>query len=330
MTGSVVHSLVVPVYQNEENIPDLLAAVEDLAMHVTDLEAIFVVDGSPDQSFALLEAALPTMDFESQLLSHSRNFGAFTAVRTGMAAARGAYIATMAADLQEPPKLILDFFEVLGTGESDIVFGTRTSRDDPKLSRALSKLYWWTYRRFVLPEVPRGGADVFACTRQVRDAVLSMSDSNTSLVSQMFWVGFRRSYVPYERQKRDKGTSSWSIRRRFRYMADSLFSFSDLPILVLAWIGILGLAFSAFLGVLTLVGRLMGLIEVPGFATILITVLFLFSVLIASQGIIGMYLWRTFENGTGKPIGIVMSRETWAAGDTSESDQPPKTTEERQ
>ena len=74
----------------------------------------------------------------------------------------------------------------------------------------------------------------------------------------------------------------------------------------------------------------MGLIEVPGFATILITVLFLFSVLIASQGIIGMYLWRTFENGTGKPIGIVMSRETWAAGDTSESDQPPKTTEERQ
>lgn len=311
MTDQVRHSLVIPVYRNEDNIGDLIDAVRDLSTRIDDFEAIFVVDGSPDRSFNRLRDGLPGSGFSAQLLEHSRNFGAFAAIRTGMAAASGDFIAVMAADLQEPPELITAFFRELESGDVDIAFGTRIGRSDPGLSRLLSALYWWTYRRFIVSDVPKGGVDVFACTRRVADAVLSLGETNTSLISQMFWVGFRREFIPYERRERSKGDSAWSLRRRLRYMADSIFAFSDLPVLLLVWVGIAGLAFSFVLGVMTLAARLLGYIEEPGFATLIVTILFLFSVLISSQGVVGMYLWRTFENGRRKPLSIVMFADEW-------------------
>lgn len=313
MTARIRRSLVIPVYRNEENITSLLQAVQSLSSKIDGLEIIFVVDGSPDASQTLLLDALPGAGLDTQLLQHSRNFGSFAAVRTGMAAAKGDWIAVMAADLQEPPTLIEDFFEMLDGGTTDIVLGTRTFRSDPVVSRLLSRMFWWTYRRFVVSDIPSGGVDVFACSRRVADAILALGESNTSLISQLFWVGFRRSYLPYERQPRKKGSSAWSMRRRLRYMADSLFSFSDLPILILLWVGLLGLAFSGLLGLITLIGRMVGAIEEPGFATIVIAVLFLFSLLIASQGIVGMYLWRSFENSKGRPTAIVMGHVEWVS-----------------
>lgn len=311
MTDRPINSLVIPVYQNEDGIPRLLDAVQLMSQHLAGFEAVFVVDGSPDSSFKILAEQLPTRPFRSQLVAHSRNFGAFAAIRTGMAAAKGDYVAAMAADLQEPPELIERFFEELGSGDVDVVFGTRSGRSDPALTRLLSRSYWWAYRHLVVRDIPKGGVDVFACNRRVIDAVLQMDETNTSLMSQLFWVGFRRGFVPYERQERAEGRSAWSLRRRFRYMADSFFAFSDLPILVLVWVGGAGLLFSVALGAVTLVGRALGYIEEPGFSTLIIAMLFLFSVLIMSQGVIGMYLWRTFENGRGKPISIVMSHAAW-------------------
>jgi len=313
MSSMIERSLIVPVYKNEENITDLVKAVQGLAERIDALETIFVVDGSPDDSHTRLAELLPTTGLDVQLLEHSRNFGSFAAIRTGMAAARGETIAVMAADLQEPPSLIEEFFEILTDDRADIVFGTRSDRGDPLVSRVLSSAFWSTYRRFVVPDIPRGGVDVFACNSNVAREILAMPESNSSLVSQLFWVGFRRSYVPYERRQREKGASAWSLRRRLRYMADSIFSFSDLPILALVWVGLIGLVFSGLLGIITLAARLAGAIDEPGFATILIAVLFLFSVLIASQGIVGMYLWRAFENGKGRPSAIVMHSDQFSS-----------------
>src|ERR1700758_2619147 len=118
---TVRHSLVIPVYGNEENISDLLAALVDLARKIDDLEVVFVVDGSPDQSMALLSQRLPTMPFAWQLIEVSRNFGSFAAIRQGLAIARGELMAVMAADLQEPPDLIHDFFERLQENQYDLV-----------------------------------------------------------------------------------------------------------------------------------------------------------------------------------------------------------------
>jgi glycosyltransferase involved in cell wall biosynthesis len=124
-------SLVIPVYLNEENINDLLEAVFSLKEKLNGtLEIVFVVDGSPDRSYALLAEALPSYPIAAQLLALSRNFGSFAAIRVGLEAARGKYVAVMAADLQEPPDLVESFFNILQRDEADVVFGARKSRED--------------------------------------------------------------------------------------------------------------------------------------------------------------------------------------------------------
>lgn len=317
---SISRSLVVPVYDNEGTIPALLEALASLSLHVDDLEVVFVVDGSPDGSGELLAAQAPMQPHATQVIYHSRNFGAFAAIRTGLAHARGGHVAVMAADLQEPPELMLQFFEELATDEIDVIFGVRAARHDPWPTRTVSGLYWNLYRRFVVPDVPPGGVDVFACNERVRHSVLELGESNSSLVAQLFWVGFRRSFVTYTRREREHGSSGWSLRRRFRYMADSIFSFSDLPILVVVWSGIIGVTFSVLVGAATLGARLAGVIQVPGFTTIVLVVTFLFSLLLTTQGIIGMYLWRAFENTKRKPGAIVMRQRVWD-GSPVQSDQ---------
>lgn len=299
-------SLVVPVYMNEANIPDLLEAVASLAKKLAGtLEVVFVVDGSPDRSYGLLADALPSYLIPAQLLALSRNFGAFAAIRVGIEVARGNSIGVTAADLQEPPELLESFFNLLGRGEADIVFGVRAGRDDGFFSQLCSNLFWSLYRRFVIADVPKGGIDVFACNAQVKQAVLQISEPNSSLIAQLIWVGFRRTFVPYTRRKRLKGKSAWKFGRRFRYMLDSLFSFSDLPVMLLLWLGAAGLAISTLLGLVTLVAKLAGDIKVPGYTAIILVQLFFFSLLLLSQGIIGSYLWRAFENTKRRPLTLV-------------------------
>jgi glycosyltransferase involved in cell wall biosynthesis len=307
-------SLVIPVYLNEENISDLLEAVASLSNELDGtFEVVFVVDGSPDRSYLMLAEALPSYPVASQLLALSRNFGSFAAIRSGIEVARGRYLAVMAADLQEPPELLKSFFDVLRRDEADVVFGMRTGREDSFLYRWPSEIFWSLYRRFVIPDIPKGGIDIFACNRQVKDAVLQISEPNSSLIAQLLWVGFRRKYVPYTRRRREKGKSAWKFGRKVRYMLDSLFSFSDLPVLLLLWLGGGGVAISLVLGLITLFARLAGTIKVPGYTPLVLVQLFFFSLLLLSQGIIGSYLWRAFENTKKRPITLVRLRTCFDA-----------------
>lgn len=300
---SPASSLVVPVYGNSEEIPALIEAVTEIEAAMTGgFEAIFVVDGSPDDSRDRLHAALAERSLSARLVEHSRNFGSFAAIRTGMALARGERIAVMAADGQEPPSLVIEFLRRLEGGETDIVVGERASRDDR--GDAFSKLYWRLYRRFVLQEVPAAGADVFACTAAVRDVICSLEPTHTSLVAQLFWVGFRRQSVPYDRLP-SATPSGWTLRRKLRYLSDSVFAFTDLPVRILWLTGLLGLVIGALIGTIALVGRLLGEIDVPGYtATILLIVLF-GSLNLIGLGIIGSYVWRAYDTVKGRPGAIV-------------------------
>jgi glycosyltransferase involved in cell wall biosynthesis len=299
-------SLVIPVYRNEENVPALLAALVDMDEALGHrLEVVFVIDGSPDRSGELLAEALPHLAFSSRIAFHSRNFGAFTAIRSGLELATGSYFAVMAADLQEPPELILEFFEVLESDRADVAFGQRTERNDSFFRDLFSKAFWAVYRRLVVRDVPQGGVDIFACNRQARDVLLSIHEPNSSLVAQLFWIGFRRVFVPYRRRVRLAGRSAWGFSRRVRYMMDSIFSFSDLPILAVLWIGFLGCALSVLFGAYVAIARIIGAIEEPGYATLVLLITFFGSVTLAVQGIIGCYLWRTFENTKQRPLRII-------------------------
>jgi hypothetical protein len=208
----------------------------------------------------------------------------------------------MAADLQEPPELVIEFLGRLATGEVDVVAGERASRDDP--GDSASQLYWRLYRRFVMQEMPPQGVDVFACTAQVRDVLCSLEEVNTSLVAQLFWVGFRRELVPYHRQARE-GESGWTLRRKLRYLSDSVFAFTDLPVRILWTVGLLALSFGAVFSVVVAVVRLSGTVPVPGYAATILVVIFFAGVNCLGLGIIGSYVWRAYETVKGRPGAIV-------------------------
>jgi polyisoprenyl-phosphate glycosyltransferase len=307
-------TVVIPVYKNSGNIPPLLAAMKELHARLQGaLEVVFVVDGSPDDSHAQLAAALPASGLRAQLLLLSRNFGSFSAIRAGLAAGTGQRFAVMAADLQEPPELVLEFDRLLATGDVDVTIGTRVARNDPLSSRLFSTLFWGFYRRFIQKEIPPGGVDVFGCSTAVRDRIVELQECNSSLVGLLFWVGFRRATVPYERRKREIGVSAWTMAKKLRYLTDSVFSFSDLPIRLLVRIGFLGLACSAALAIAVLFERLTGLITVPGYSATVLTVVFFGALNCLGLGIIGNYVWRAFENTKSRPNYIVATHQRFPA-----------------
>jgi polyisoprenyl-phosphate glycosyltransferase len=298
-----LNSLVVPVYRNASSIAALVETVEHIAGEVEGgLETIFVIDGSPDDSRERLLKALGSSRLSTRIVEHSRNFGSFAAIRTGMGLARGGRIAVMAADLQEPPELVIEFLRRLASGDVDVLAGERASRDDR--GDAASKLYWRLYRRFVLGDIPPAGVDVFACTAAVRDVVCSLENVHTSLVAQLFWVGFRRELVPYERLP-SPGESGWTLRRKLRYLSDSVFAFTDLPVRILWVVGVLGLTLGVFVGALVAIARVAGAITVPGYAATILVLLFFASLNLLGLGIIGSYVWRAYETVKGRPGAIV-------------------------
>lgn len=307
------NSLVVPVYGNSDTIAPLVEAAERIGAQVEGgLEAIFVVDGSPDDSHERLRRALAQGGLQARVVEHSRNFGSFAAIRTGMSLARGEYIAVMAADLQEPPELVIEFLNRLHGGGVDVVAGERASRNDR--GDAFSKLYWLLYRRFVMSEIPAGGTDVFACTASVRDVVCSLEVVHTSLITQLFWVGFRRQLVPYDRRE-SPSESGWTFRRKLRYLSDSVFAFTDLPVRMLWLVGLLGLAVGVILGASVLVARLAGAVSVPGYTPTIMVIVLFGSLNMIGLGIIGSYVWRAYDTVKGRPGGIVRDVLEFPVGD---------------
>jgi glycosyltransferase involved in cell wall biosynthesis len=302
------YSVIVPVYKNQDSIPDLLNVLSSLNQSLNcEMEVVFVVDGSPDQCHSLLLSALDSIEYPAQLIAHSRNFGSFPAVRTGLIEANGEYFAIMAADLQEPPELIQEFFGTLAANECDIVVGTRNCREDPFFSRISSRLFWGLYRRLVVSEMPAGGIDIFGCNKTFRDNLVKLEESRSSLISLIFWLGFRRSSIGYNRGSRNSGKSAWTLNKKMEYMMDSVFAFTDYPIRWMLKTGVFFSLIFLFLAVFIAAARLAGAIEVPGYTPTILAILFIGGMNFLGLGFVGTYAWRAYENSKGRPLAVVAS-----------------------
>ena len=308
-------SLVIPVYRNEANLPRLLPELERLrGMVPGEFEVIFVVDGSPDRCLEILRERLPLAGFRSQLLALSRNFGSFAAIAAGMARARGECLAVMAADLQEPIELAQQFYEIMGAGKADLVFGVRGKRSDPWMSHFSANLFWSLYRKFVIPEMPPGGVDVFGCTGEVRDHLLQLQGIDTNLIALLFWVGYRREYVVYERQARLEGKSAWTLRKKLRYSLNSVFNFTDLPIQVLLYAGGLSMLLALLTSAIVIFAKLRGDIPVPGYAPTVLAIMFFGALTSLGFGIVGQYLWLGLQISRRRPNYLVRAVEEHGEG----------------
>ena len=306
--SAIRYSVIVPVYRNRDSIPDLIDRLISLRHSRSGcLEAVFVVDGSPDDSFEVLRTALLEAPLPAQLISLSRNFGSLSAIRAGLALARGAYIGVMAADLQEPPEVLEAFFDALEAGECDIALGQRVGRQDPAVSSLASRAYWGFYRRLINGDIPAGGIDVFGCTSEVARLVSAFTETHTSLIGLLYWIGYRRRYFPYVRQARQHGKSAWTFGRKLRYFFDSIYAFTELPILVLQAIGFFGIIGSCLLGLVVFVGWAMGHIQQPGYTPLMIVILVSTSAILLGLGVVGSYVARAYENSKNRPVSVIAS-----------------------
>jgi glycosyltransferase involved in cell wall biosynthesis len=286
-------SLVIPVYKNAESLPALIASIRDIASQCVDgLEAIFVVDGSPDESADLLRRELPSSGLPATLVELSRNFGSFAAIAAGLQQGQGDRFAVIAADLQEPPELVITFDRLLADGTADVVLGHRERRADPWLSR-------------LTPDMPRGGVDMFGCTKQVRDRLVDLREANSSLVALLLWVGFRRASVPYERRARQHGRSAWTFGRKLRYAIDSIFNFTDIPIKLLLILGAVATALAVTASVVVSMAWAIGLVPVLGYTPLMLAITSFGGLTALGLGIVGQYLWLTLQNTRDRPAFIV-------------------------
>jgi glycosyltransferase involved in cell wall biosynthesis len=302
------YSIVIPVYKNESSIEALFDALEKVQKQLsTKVEIVFVDDASPDSSALRILKRSQGSKLEVKLIHHSRNFGSFSAIRTGLHHASADFIGVVSADLQEPPSLLLSFFEKLENTSCEIVFGTRVNRNDPVLSRIFSTSYWLLYRKFINKDIPKYGVDVFACKKNVANVINQLNETNTSLVGILFWIGFNRDFHEYERLERQHGKSAWTFKKKFKYMSNSIFAFSDLPIRIIRTLGMFGSMASLALGLFLLVASFTGSITVPGYAPTMLAILFGNSAILIALGILGSYLWRTYENTQARPYAISYS-----------------------
>lgn len=305
-------SVVIPVYGNRDSLIELIRELEEVSVQLPEgLEAVFVVDGSPDDSFAILKKALPQSKLEAQLHLLSRNFGSFSAIRAGFEKARGEFVAVMAADLQEPTTLLLDFDRLLRSGEGEVVLGVRSERNDPWSSKIASKFFWKLYKKFVQEDMPQNGVDIFACNRAFLKELIALRESNSSLVGLTIWLGFKRVELPYIRKVRPYGKSAWTLKKKFRYLNDSIYNFSDLPFRLLLSGGTVGLVISICLSIIVLSMRLMGWIQVPGYSILALLIMGFGAINCMAFGVLGGYLWRTFENSKGRPNFVVAASYEW-------------------
>ncbi|MBV9084803.1 MAG: glycosyltransferase, partial [Acidobacteriaceae bacterium] len=235
----------------------------------------------------------------------SRNFGSFAAITAGLEAASGEFFAVMAADLQEPPELVDQFFRILADDRADIVFGTREGRSDSFLSDLLSTAFWSIYRVFVLKDMPEGGVDVFGCNRLVRDRLLQFKESTSNLIALLLWMGFRRAFVPYRRRRRIEGRSAWTIHKKLRYCINSIFNFTDLPIQLLLYSGSVSLVMALVGTVVLVIAKLTGHISVPGYTPIVLAIFFFGALTSLGLGIIGQYIWLNLQHTRARPNYIV-------------------------
>lgn len=298
-------SIVIPVYYNEENLRPLYADIKKKILDVIDYdyEIIFVNDGSKDKSYEVM-LELAKQDLKIKTVSLSRNFGSHAAILCGLSKSTGDCAVVKAADLQEPAELVLEMVESWKKG-NNVVLAVREDRKESMGQKLFANMYYWLVRKTALPQMPKGGFDVYLLDRKVIKVLESLDEKNSALTGQILWSGFKTDIIYYTRLAREIGKSRWTLKKKVRLVMDTLFSFSTLPISVVLTVGTCSFVGAVIWAIIVLICKLAGNIAVSGWTTLFIFNLASFGVIMLTLGILGEYLWRTFDASRNRPPYII-------------------------
>ncbi|OUQ46826.1 glycosyltransferase family 2 protein [Lachnoclostridium sp. An118] len=303
-------SVIVPCFNEQEALPFFYREICKVALelkekHCVDFELLFVNDGSRDQTLSLLRE-LSTKDSRVKYISFSRNFGKESAIYAGLENASGNYISMIDADLQDPPSLLLEMYELIKNGTYDCI-GTRrvTRKGEPPIRSFFARCFYRLINKISNVDIVDGARDFRLMSRQMTDAILSLREYNRFSKGIFGWVGFRTKWLEYENVERVAGSTKWSFWKLFLYSLDGITAFSTTPLSIASAFGMLFL-FIAFILILIIIWKTLVFGEpVAGYPSTMCVLFFIGGLQLFSIGILGQYLSKAYLEVKKRPIYIV-------------------------
>lgn len=301
-------SVVIPVFNEADNIDGLVARLVPILENcVRSFEVVFVDDGSSDETMDALRR-VNAVDRRLHAVSFSRNFGKEIAIAAGLDHAQGEAVIIMDADLQHPPEVIPTFVDYWRQGYKN-VYGQRTDREqDSRLRRLLSERFYYLFGQFGETPLPPGAGDFRLLDRQAVEALCSMGERARFSKGLYAWIGFKSIGVPFEVAERAFGTSKFSYRKLTRFALDGLMSFSTVPLKVWTYVGTMISAFAILMAVYFLLKTAIYGVDLPGFASLIVSVMFFGGIQLLSLGVLGEYIGRIFAEVKRRPLYLVAER----------------------
>jgi polyisoprenyl-phosphate glycosyltransferase len=299
-------SLVIPVYNEENLIDTLYERVRTSLLTVTkDFEVIFVNDGSTDNTLPKL-LGYHEQDKRFKILTLSRNFGHQAAYTAGLNYAKGNYIGMMDGDLQDPPELLKEMYALILTNNIDIVYGKRIERNERKSKRFFIKLFHFIFKRLSrLKNIDQVG-NFSMMSRKALTAFLFLKEKNRYLPGLRSFIGFKQGFVEYSRPDRNNGDAKMNFRKLLSLALDAIFSFSNLPVKICLYSGLIGVILIFISVIYIVIGKMTGLAPL-GWSSIILSIYFIGSVQLLSIGILGEYVYRIYKETQNRPIFLINS-----------------------
>jgi glycosyltransferase involved in cell wall biosynthesis len=312
--GSPTLSIVVPAYNEERNIAAFLAAMIPMLEGIGEtFEIVFVNDGSRDSTLGLLAAAA-SQDRRIKVIGLARNFGKDIALSAGLAHASGQAVIPIDCDLQHPPEIVPQFVARWREGY-DMVLGVRSKRDEEGWARrTASRTYYKVMRWMTEVEIPPNAGDFRLIDRKIVDVINQMPEKHRFMKGIFAWPGFKVASIEFQAHVRANETrSTWSFWKLWRFALDGLFSFSTAPLKMWTYVGAASASAAFIYAIVTLVQKLFFGIALPGYASLLIVMLFMNGLALISNGIQGEYIARIFEEVKHRPLFVI--GQTWGFDD---------------
>jgi glycosyltransferase involved in cell wall biosynthesis len=304
-------SIIVPCYNEEEALPIFYKEIDKVAdsMKGVTFEFLFINDGSKDNTLEVMRK-LSKKDKRIRYISFSRNFGKEAAMYAGFENATGDYVATMDADLQDPPTLLPEMYLAIREEGFDSVATRRVSRvGEPPIRSFFARLFYKIINKISKTEIVDGARDFRLMTRQMVDAILDMKEYNRFSKGIFGWVGFKTKWLEYKNIERVAGKTTWSFWKLFIYSIEGIIAFSTVPLVVASLFGILFLFLSFVLIIFIIIRTLIYGDPTSGWPSLVCIVFLVSGIQLFCTGIIGQYLAKTYLETKRRPIYIVKETE---------------------
>ena len=303
-------SIIVPCYNEEETIELYYKEMQKISKKIknAEFELIFVNDGSTDKTLDILRNLAKNKDV--RYLSFSRNFGKEAGIYAGLKYATGDYVGLMDVDLQDPPEMLTEMYNILETGEYDCVATRRVSREgEPPIRSFFARLYYKIINKISKTEIVDGARDFRLMTRQMVDSILEVTEYNRFSKGIFSWVGYKTKWLEYKNIERVAGTTKWSFWKLFLYSLESIVAFSTVPLSIASIFGIL-FCFVAFIIILFIIIRTLIFGDpTSGWPSMACIMFFIGGIQLLCTGIIGQYLSKTYLEVKNRPVYIVKETE---------------------